>query len=147
MSKISQLTAVASLGSADQFPLGSAANGDDMRVSLSMILDYMQANIVQPSYALTPQYAVPLTGATVTVSAANTWLILSPAGTLAALTIALPAIRTAGQEVLIMSSQILTSLTVSGAGTTVVGAPTTLAANGFARMKYDGVLNAWYRVG
>jgi hypothetical protein len=47
----------------------------------------------------------------------------------------------------VTSSQILTALTVGGAGTTVNGAPTTLAANGFFEMAYSATLNAWYRVG
>jgi hypothetical protein len=29
----------------------------------------------------------------------------------------------------------------------VNGAPTTLAANAFFRLRFDGVFNAWYRIG
>ena len=37
--------------------------------------------------------------------------------------------------------------TVAGNGSTVNGAPTTLAANSFFRLRFDGVFKAWYRVG
>lgn len=145
MSRISQLTAATALTSADQFAINSAAGGDDMRAGLALLTAYMQANLTFTS-ALTTQYAVPLTGTTVTVTAADSWLILAPAGTLAALTIALPATKAAGQQVLVNCSQIITALTVSGSGATVVGAPTSLTANGFFRMRYDAVTAAWYRV-
>ena len=147
MPTINELTATTALSAADQLPLYSANGGDTLRASLSLVLAYMQTNLTMPAASLAAQYAVPLTGATVVVGAGDAWLIISPAGTLAALTVTLPASRTAGQEVLVVSSQIITALAVGGAGTTVIGAPTAMTANGFFRMKYDGVLNAWYRVG
>jgi hypothetical protein len=41
----------------------------------------------------------------------------------------------------------VTTLTINGNGKTVVGGPATLAANAFFRLKYDGVLSTWFRVG
>ena len=146
MSRISQLTAAAALTSADQFAINSAAGGDDMRAGLALLTAYLQANLSFTAGALVAQYAVPLTGTTVTATAADSWLIITPAGTLAALTLVLPAVRTAGQQVLVNCSQIITALTVSGSGTTVIGAPTSLTANGFFRLRYDAITNAWYRV-
>lgn len=94
------------------------------------------------------QYAVPTTGQTVSMVSEN--LVLEPADTLAALTINLPGAsdRYDGMSVRIMSTAILTALTVAAAGTTLVGAPTTLAAaNGFFAMKYVASSNKWYRWG
>jgi hypothetical protein len=147
MSRISQLTATAVLSSADQFPFNSSEGGDDLRTSLALLTAYLQDHLTFTSGQLAAQYAAPATGETVVIGAADSWLIVTPAGTIAALTITLPAIRAAGQEVLVNTSQAITALTVGGAGTTVSGAPTTLATGGFFRMKYDGVLNVWYRVG
>ena len=48
---------------------------------------------------------------------------------------------------MVSCTQAVTTLTVSGNGSTVNGAPTTLAANGFFRLRYDGVFKAFYRVG
>jgi hypothetical protein len=45
------------------------------------------------------------------------------------------------------TTQAVTALTVAGNGATVNGAPTTLAANGFFRIRFDAVLDVWYRVG
>ena len=44
-------------------------------------------------------------------------------------------------------TQAVTTLTVSGNGATVNGAPAALTANGFFRLRFDGVLGGWYRLG
>jgi hypothetical protein len=77
------------------------------------------------------------------------FLLLTPGGTYATGTIVLPALAECadGQEVLVTCTQIVTALTVSGNGSTVNGAPSALAANGFFRLRFDGVLDSWYRVG
>jgi len=141
MPTINELTAVTALAAGDQFPLYSSGAGDTQRAPLSVLADYMQNNLTLPSNSMTEQFAAPLTGTTVTVTLGNTWLLLSPAGTIAALTVVLPA-GVDGQEVLVTSTQIITALTVVG-----IGAPTSMVANGFWRMKYNGVMSAWYRVG
>jgi hypothetical protein len=84
----------------------------------------------------------------VTVAAGDTWLLLTPTGTFAAGAIVLPSAPTDKQEVSVNCTQIVSSLTVSAGGTTVTGAPTTLAAaNAFFTMRFDAATNAWYRVG
>lgn len=95
------------------------------------------------------QYASPATGTTVALTDANedNHLILTPTGTLAALTLTLPATLRDKQTVLVNCTQIITTLTVDGNGATVNGAPTTLAANGYFKLKYDISLDSWYRVG
>jgi hypothetical protein len=52
-----------------------------------------------------------------------------------------------GQQLLVSCTQAVTTLTVAGNGSTVNGAPATLAANAFFRLRFDGVFKAWYRVG
>lgn len=93
------------------------------------------------------QYAVPIAAATVAMAKEN--LVLEPAGTLATLTINLPdaSIRYDGMSVRAMTTATLTALTVAATGTTLVGAPTTLAANAFFAMKYHQATNKWYRWG
>lgn len=100
--------------------------------------------------ALSSTYA-PTTGQTITVSnPSNATLIpkqqvnIVPAGTIAALTIALPAAPADGTEIQFASTQIVTALTISG-GTTQ-GAPTTLAANGFFTLRWNAPALAWVRV-
>jgi hypothetical protein len=77
------------------------------------------------------------------------WLILTPVAGYAAGTITLPLSTNVvnKQEILVNCTQAVTTLTINGNGATVTGAPTTLAANAFFRLRYDGVTGTWYRVG
>ena len=143
--KINTLTAATALSLADLFPLWPSADQDTRKATLQALLTLLQANLTVPG-ALTTQYAAPsATGFSVTLTKADTWLVLTPVAGYAAGTIVLPAVRTAGQRVQVNSTQAVTALTVSGNGTTVTGAPTTLAANAFFTLSYDATLNAWYR--
>jgi hypothetical protein len=144
---IAALSAVTSLSAGDAMPVASVAGGDDQRASLTQLLAFMQANLSFIAAKPAQQFAAPTTGQTVTVATGDTWLVVTPAGTIAALTITLPSDRTDGETVIVNTSQTITALTVGGAGTTVNAAPTTLAANGFFEMRYTSVLNAWYRTG
>lgn len=78
--------------------------------------------------------ASPLTGATVAALANNLdqTLYITPAGTIAALTVNMPAdaVSQIGQQVQVTTSQIITTLTLgqTGGGATILGNVTTLAA-------------------
>lgn len=142
---IDDLTSATALAAADQVPFAPSGDRTTKKFSLTLLLAWLQANLVFTSAKPVQQFAAPTTGQTVTVATGDSWLILSPAGTLAALTINLPTNRTDGQTVLINTFQTLTALTISGAGTAVSGAPTTLAATAFLRMRYSATLNTWIR--
>lgn len=94
-----------------------------------------------------PARAVPTTGQTVVLSSYQT--ILNPAGTLAALTVQLPASPVQGRHARVSCSQIVTTLTVDGNGNTVTGlAPITSTAGWFAEYIYSSTAPAgWFRVG
>jgi len=74
---------------------------------------------------------------------------LTPSGTLAAGTLVLPAVSNCieNQEILVASSQTVTTLTVNVNGASIVCAPTTIVSGGFFRLKFEPVLKTWYRVG
>lgn len=145
MPTINELTAIDTLAAGDAFPVYSNANGDARRAAVSVLLAYMQANLSVGR--MTTQYAAPsATGFSVTLGT-NTHLILTPAAGYAAGTIVLPASPSDRDDVLVNCTQAVTTLTVDGNGKTVTGAPTTLAANAFFRLKYDAVTGVWYRVG
>lgn len=139
---------------ADNFPIYSNANGDARRVSATTLLAFVQAGIVIPSAPIT-QYASPsATAFSVTIApiiaGQNVRLLLTPTGTLATGTIVLPgaggsALPVDRQEVIVTSTQTVTTLTVSAGTTTVTGAPATLVANTPFKMFYDAVNAAWYR--
>lgn len=147
MTNINQLSALDSLSGGDQIPVWATSNGDTRKSSLTLLLSWMQSNLTLPG-TLTTQYAAPSASAfTVTVAQGDTWLLLTPTGTFAAGTIVLPSIADDKAEVSVNCTQIVTALTVSAGGTTVTGAPTTLAsANEFFTMRFDAATNAWYRV-
>ncbi len=148
MTTINELTAATSFSAADQIPLWSKDAQDTQRGTLAQLVAFLQGALTFPGQNMAQQFAAPsATGFTVTVSAADSWLVLTPTAGFAAGTIVLPAVRSSQQRIRVNCTQSVTALTVSGAGTTVTGAPTTLAANAFFTMAYDGVTNAWYRVG
>jgi hypothetical protein len=148
MTNINQLSSMDSLSGGDLLAVWATSNGDTRKSSLTLLTSYMQTNLALPG-SLATQYAAPsATGFSVTVALGDTWLLLTPTATFAAGTIVLPSAPTDKSEVSVNCTQIVTALTVSGAGRTVTGAPTTLAAaNGFFTMRFDAATNAWYRVG
>ena len=97
------------------------------------------------------QYAAPLAASTtlLTDNQNSVWLVLTPAGTIATATLKLPLLANVldRTEILVNSTQTITTLTLDANGASIVGGPTTLAANGFFRLRFDAVLKTWYRVG
>ena len=92
------------------------------------------------------QYVAPVTGATVAVNTDGYInLLINPAGTLATLTITVPASPTDGDRVRIGATQIVTALTMNGG--TIVGALVSLAVGGFATYVYNSDSVKWLRVG
>lgn len=151
MAKIDELTAVSAVVAGDLFAVYSATNGDTRSAAASVVLDYVQDNITVEGQKIT-QYAAPSSSPSsiaVTDSSSSVWLVDTPTGTIASTTITLPAVANCvdKQELLLNTTQTLTSITWAGNGATVTGAPTTLSANGFARLRYNALNTTWYRVG
>lgn len=154
MTTINQLSAVDELAASDLVAIFSTANGDTRKASMTVLAAFVQALLNESSGGFETQYSAPsATGFSVTINPSvdggSVHLLLTPVAGYAAGTIVLPELAECedGQEVLVNSTQAITALTVSGNGSTVTGAPTTMAANAFFRLKFDGVFNAWYRVG
>jgi hypothetical protein len=138
----------------DLLPFFSSSAGRDSSCSITTLAGLILAGLSSAGFVT--QYSSPNTSPyTVTVApptqGESMWLALTPTGTIASLTVNLP-IGSDGQEVLVSTTQALTSLTVTGATVgaspqPVNGAPTTMAANAFFRLRFDGVSSSWYRVG
>jgi hypothetical protein len=152
--QINQLTSLDSLSGGDQVVVFSTANGDTRKISAAALRSFIADGYVD-SLRESAQYLAPnTTGFTVTIQPVtggnDKWLKMMPSATLAAGTITLPDVTTAddGQELLVTSTQAITALTVAANGaTSVYGAPTTLAANGFFKLRYDLVSKSWFRIG
>lgn len=128
-----------------------SVNGRDYQVSAADLVAYIQSAATEAD-DMVSQYSAPsATGFSVSITdgSDSIRLILTPVAGYAAGTIVLPAVGNAidGQEVLVNCTQVVTTLTISGNGATVTGAPTTLAANAYFRLRFDAVTDTWYRVG
>lgn len=138
-----------SVTSSDHLVVYSSSLGYASAAPLGTVLSYFEETFASPEFST--QAYVPTTGFSIGVtSGGNRWILLQPGGTLATGTITLPDATSAadGTEVLITSTQIITSLTISLNGATAAnGAPTTLGANGFAKLRFYSTNNSWYRVG
>lgn len=155
MSSIDKLSRVSSsdMNGGDLLALFSSVLGNDAATPLSALLSWLQSQLTAAG-AFQTQYAAPnATGFAVGIAplqaGSSVYLLLTPAAGYAAGTITLPQSTYCvdGQEVLVSCTQAVTALTISGNGATVNGAPTTLAANSFFRLRFDGVFQAWYRIG
>lgn len=151
MPTINQLPILETVSSGDQLPVYSPTNGDARRLPMYALLEYFQQQFASPATAV--NLYVPTTGFSIalpTPIAQAQWAILQPAGTLASGTLTLPLNTSTpdGTEILVTSTQTITALTVGLNGATAAfGAPTTLAANGFFRLRRYASTNSWYRIG
>lgn len=150
MPTINQLSGLSQLSGGDLLPIYVPNNGDARKVSVSQLLAYFQTTFAAPTVA-TNLYT-PSTGFNITVPtpvSEQQWMIIQPAGTLAAGTITLP-LNTGvpdGTQVLVTTTQIITSFTLALNGAAnAYGAPTTLAANSFFTMRFNQSTNSWYRI-
>lgn len=140
------------LTSASQIPFYDPSNGAARRASVAALAEVLQSQLNTPPNGLVSRYGAPTsTGFTVTVQpptpGAGVFLLLSPGGAYAAGTIVLPS-GVEAQEVLVHCRQAVTALTVTPQpGNSISGAPTTIAAGGFFRLRFDSVESIWARIG
>lgn len=151
MTAINQLNAADQLSGSDLLPLYSQANGDARKISLTNFMNWLESQQIATQDNKVTQYAAPLAASTTLLrdDQSSIWLILTPAGTIATATLKLPLVSNCvdRQEILVNCTQIITTLTIDANGSSIIGAPTTLAANGFFRLRWDAVMKTWYRVG
>lgn len=148
------LSRVTSISTSDLFMIWSSSAQDYRLAPFDVVMTAL-ANQIATDGEIETQYSAPAaTGFSVTISPSvdgnNVWLLLTPVAGYAAGTVVLPALATLsdGQEVIVSTTQAITTLTVSLNGATAAnGAPTTMAANAYFRLKYDATLSSWYRIG
>ncbi len=147
MTTINQLSTISTLTSGDKLVVWSNDNGDSRKASLNTLLDFFAANFASPAF--TTVIAAPtLSGFNyqMTPYTTDVWLILNPTGVFAAGTITLPATADCfdGQTIIVASSQLITTLTLAGNGSTLVGAPTTIGVGGFFQLRFNALQSTWY---
>jgi len=151
MPTINQLSGISQVSGGDLLPVYVSNNGDARKVSITQLLQYFQQTFASPT--VSTNLYTPSTGFNITVPtpvSEQQWMVIQPAGTLAAGTITLP-LNTGvpdGTEVIVTTTQIITSFTLALNGAAAAfGAPTTLAANAFFTMRFYQATNSWYRIG
>lgn len=126
-------------------------NGQDYSVLPAPLVTYLDTVLASTSGVI--EYSAPQsTGFSATIATtdgSNVWLVLTPAAGYANGIINLPSALNSvtSQEVKVNCTKAVTTLDVVSSGSSVVGHPTTLSANGYFTMKYEPVLKTWYRVG
>ena len=130
--------------------LAVSQNGQDVGVPGQVVADAIKSELTSTSEIL--QYSSPSTNGlttTLTDSSSNLWLVLTPTGTLSTHSVKLPAVANCvqGQEITVNCTQVVGTLTIDSNGSGLTGAPSTLAANGFFKLKWEPFAKVWYRVG
>lgn len=153
MPSIDELSRAGAIGDADELALFSKAAGSTRKVTAPQLAAYvLEAIEGAPDETI---YSLATDGSSFTVAVlpatpgGSAWAQITLSGPAPAGTIILPGVedRAHGQEVLVTCTQAVAALTVNGAGATVLGAPTALAANGFFRLRFDLISTTWYRIG
>lgn len=150
MPTINQLPLLSEASAGDQIPVYSPNNGDARRLPMSALLAYFQQQFASPTVAV--NLYVPSTGfniAAPTPVSEQQWILLQPAGTLAAGTVTLPLNTSTpdGTEILVTTTQTITSFAVGLNGATAVyGSPTTLQSGAAVRLRFYLATNSWYSI-
>lgn len=150
MPTINQLASLTQVSGGDQLPIYVPNNGDARKVSITQLLEYFQETFAAPTVA-TNLYT-PGTGFSITVptpTSEQQWILIQPAATLATGTVTLPLNTSTpdGTEVLITTTQQITGFTLAVNGAAAAyGAPSTLSAQDFFRMRFYQATNSWYRI-
>ena len=151
MPYINQLPLLNQVSSGDQLPIYTPNNGDARRLPISALLQYFQQTFAAPTVATT--FITPGTGFNYAIPAPVSqaqWILIQPAGALAAGTVTLP-LNTGtpdGTDVMITSTQQINALTIAINGAAqIYGTVTSIAAGGFVKFRYYQASNSWYRIG
>lgn len=150
MAQINQLSQLSQASSGDQIAVYSPQNGDARRMSLGALLEYFQKTFASPTLAT--HIATPGTGFNLAVPTPvneQQWMLIQPAGSLAAGTVTLPLNTQTpdGTEVLVTTTQLITAFTLGLNGASAaIGAPSTLLAQAYFRMRFVVATNTWYRI-
>lgn len=144
------VSTVTSLSLADKLRAEIVSAGDVRQFTLSTLVDFLTQELAVSDNKVT-QYASPsATGFSVSVtnSSQSTWLRLTPLATYANGTIVLPAVANCidKQEIIITTTQQISTLTINGNGATVYGGPSTLNAGGHVTLRFDALDDSWTRV-
>lgn len=151
MSTIGRLTRTDIVSAGDVVPVYVQNQGDARGASMSVIAAFVQSTLSIQGSDFQTQYAVAVpSGFSIQVNdnSGNTHLIITPAVPLAAGTILLPHTINLieGQMIIVTTTQTVAALTINADTSSVIGAPSSIAANQSFILKYDSTSSTWYSI-
>lgn len=152
MALIYQLPLLSQASPGDQLAVYAPNTGDARRLPMSALLAYFQQQFAAPTMSTT--LSVPATGFSIAVPtpvSQQQWLLLQPAGALASGTITLPLNTSTpdGTEVLVTTTQTITTLNIGLNGASALNGVTSggsLTAAAPFRIRFYQATNSWYRI-
>ena len=149
MPTINQLPTITTLSGGDQLPVYATSNGDARKASITTLVDYFQKTFADPNYTVVIN-APTNSGFNIALAASSQsiWLIMNPTGTFAAGSVTLPPVADCydGQEIIIISTQTISTLTTNGNGGTLVGVPASLGAGSSFTIRFNDLQSTWYTI-
>tara|TARA_R110002096_G_scaffold278002_1_gene471980 strand:- start:2548 stop:3708 length:1161 start_codon:yes stop_codon:yes gene_type:complete len=149
MPTINQLPTITTLSGGDQLPVYATSNGDARKASINTLVEYFQTTFADPNYTVVIN-APTNSGFNIALAASSQsiWLIMNPTGTFAAGSVTLPPVLNCydGQEIIIISTQTISALTINGNGGTLVGVPASLGAGSSFTIRFNELQQTWYTI-
>jgi hypothetical protein len=149
MPTINQLPTITTLSGGDQLPVYATSNGDARKASISTLVEYFQTTFADPNYTVVIN-APTNSGFNIALGASSQsiWLIMNPSGTFAAGSVTLPPVADCydGQEIIMISTQTISALTINGNGGTLVGVPLSLGAGSSFTIRFNELQSTWYTI-
>lgn len=144
MTTINQLSRLDTLTAGDLVPVWATSKGDDRAAAMSVLLQYMQDNLVFPRDKATQIEEPNANGFSIQVNSDTSWLLLKPVALYATGTITLPAEPMDKDQVVISTTQTIGVLTINSTVVTVPRPAGVLEAHHGTTMKYDAVSKNWF---
>jgi parallel beta-helix repeat protein len=147
MSTINRLSSVDALQPGDLIPVWDGSNGDTRKASLTTLLAFIESNFADPDYS-TRIVAPNVDGFNVDIgnTGDSSWLIVNPVLNYTTGSITLPSTAYAvnDQEITVVFTAQVSSFSITGAGATVLGAPTQIGTYDSFRVRYNAAQLTWY---
>jgi len=150
MVQLYNLNTVTKLSGNDWFLVYSVLNSGDAKVSLNSIVAYLaKALFIEKTNSQNQVVATNNFNIPVSSSGLNSWLILKLSSAFALGAITLPPVSSCvdGQELIVNCTHQVSTFNVNGNGAIVYGAPSSLSAYSFFKLKFNLSDFSWYRVG
>jgi hypothetical protein len=147
MSTINRLSSVDVLQPSDQIPVWDSSNGDTRKASMSTLLAFVESYFADPDYS-TRIVAPNVDGFNVDIgnTGDSSWLIVNPTlnYTTGSITLPTTAYAVNDQEITVVFTAQVSSFSITGAGATVLGAPTQIGTYDSFRVRYNAAQLTWY---